>query len=77
MAWRRLLPVGARRKIAHGLRQNDQAAKKAAALQAAEEQTIAAAHVALYRYKRQHPDDTDVSMLEHALESAKRACRRG
>ena len=35
-----------------------------------------AAHLALYRYKRAHPGDTDAAMLEDALESAKRVCRR-
>ena len=40
------------------------------------EEAIGAAHLALYRYKRAHPGDTDAAMLEDALESAKRVCRR-
>ena len=34
------------------------------------------ASLELYRHKRDHPDDPNVSLLEGALDSAKRACRR-
>jgi hypothetical protein len=40
------------------------------------EMSIAVATVALYRHKRAHPGDTDASLLEGALECAKRVCRR-
>lgn len=40
------------------------------------EQSVAMASIALYRHKRAHGDDPDISILQDALESAKRMCRR-
>ena len=47
-----------------------------ACLSAPTEQSIGVASLELYRHKRDHPDDPNVSLLEGALDSAKRACRR-